>query len=530
MSEIYEGATPEFDNIIIQETKIGLTISQNGSELFYFNTEKNVDITNVDVKVITSAYTISGGIIWTEKNSYLFSIGSVKKYNGLTSSGKYQHSVLVKMIDSPIVTCSQKEKPNLFLRFYIYYDFEGISKRIIADTTKPENKSLGQDKGEYIKYYSKTYRDRALLPYSIRLDSIYRPFFCNSVLFLFDGNSINNQNILTQEEYKNISANTYCKFYFSIANGCTLRDKDYPIYRIGDINLKISNIDKGGIEDKESVYNFTIKDNFRIFSEIEDFHVLDNEKNTHIETRKNLLKDAHIRGIREAGINDSLNDFTHSGGQTINGGIFLPQVDKNDYFKVKHDYINSFIPDNITYTKNDKKVDVYDIYSAQKFNTKQPLNIELSVNDASPDDINFKTNEIKCEYLTFPEKVEISASSMYNILKLYYNSHNNDITYIHCNIGHLKKIYEILGKMNVNDNISETEVNDDIFNYLNFKLKDQQIVFNNYEPNEKFYWTILPEKPEYILAIYHGGYENDEGVWKYIKHTNKLLIMRLYKL
>ena len=61
-------------------------------------------------------------------------------------------------------------------------------------------------------------------------------------------------------------------------------------------------------------------------------------------------------------------------------------------------------------------------------------------------------------------------------------------------------------------------------------MKNRQILLNNYEPNEKYYWATLNEKPMYVLAIYHGGYERDEEFWKYIKHTNKLLIMRLYKL
>jgi hypothetical protein len=116
------------------------------------------------------------------------------------------------------------------------------------------------------------------------------------------------------------------------------------------------------------------------------------------------------------------------------------------------------------------------------------------------------------------------------MLKLYYNNYNSDITYIHCEIGHLKDIYEILGNMNVNDDITEKRIDNDIFNYLFFKLKNQQMVFDYYEPNEKYYWTTLSKKPGYVLAIYHGGYESDEEFWKYIKHTNKLLIMRLYKL
>lgn len=524
MSEDLGVFFPGIDNIVIEEKEIGLTISQNGSETFYFYTHKDVDIINVDVKVITSAFTdnyATTPITWSEENNYLFSIGEVKKHKGLTNSGEYQHSVLVKMLDSPIVSCREKENSDVYLRFYIYYNFEGVDRRIIADTTKPEIPY----QGEHIKYYSKTYRNRALLPYSIQLDSIYRPFFCNSALFFFDGNSVNNEEIITQDSYKNISGDTYCKFYFSIANGCTMRDKKYPIYRIGDINLKITNIGKGGAEDKEGVYNFTIKDNFRIFSEIEDFN--DPLKG---KTRNDSLKKAHIRGIKESGVNDTLNDFTCSDGQYINGGIFLPQVDKNDYFKVEHYYNDDtgLTPSNITYIKNNEGVDVYNIYTAQKFNTTQPLNIELIVNDTSPDGINFKTNKIECEYVIFPEKIEFGPN--YNILKIYNYGYCSDITYISCNDKDLEKIYELLGKMNVNDNISEDEVNDDIFNYLH-SLKNQQIEFIMCTPNGKICTAVSQIiKPEYILAIYHGGYKKDEDLLRYIKHTNKLLIMRLYKL
>ena len=139
-------------NIVPLPQEIGLEISQNGSETFYFSTDKDININSIDVKVLVSLTVNSGdninNSVLKEKDNYLFSVIDIKKREGTTSTGKYQHSALVKLIDSPYVPCNQWEKSTLRLRFYIYYTLDGKEKRIIADTTKPENNFIGQDKGE----------------------------------------------------------------------------------------------------------------------------------------------------------------------------------------------------------------------------------------------------------------------------------------------------------------------------------------------------------------------------------------------
>ena len=520
-----------YDFIIVPlPQKIGLEISQNGSETFYFSTDKDININSIDVKVLVSSYTVNSSdninnLVWIEKDNYLFSVIDIKKKEGTTSTGKYQHSVLVKLIDSPYVPCNQWKKSTLRLRFYIYYTLDGEEKRIIADTTKPENNFIGQDKGENIIYNSNNYKKRALWPYSIQLDSIYRPFFFNSALLFFDGSLIKNESA----NLPVISGDTYAKFYFSIANGCTMRDKEYPIYRIGDITLDICNINRQGNKIEDSKYNFLLKNNFRIFSEIEDFHVKDNEKWSNIETRKNNLKNAHIRGMKESGLNDSLNDYVDN-NEMINGGIFLPVLEKDDYLVTEHTYGESLIPDSISYYSKEiggKKIETYDIFSANTFDATQALNIKFKVNDASPDGISFKTNEVICDYVLFPKNITYENEQ----IRVPYNEYSSDVTYYEITDDEIiAKIYNKLGGLNVNDEIyTQSNDNGDIFNYLKYSLSGNTFNLDKFDPVGKYYFAETG-KPNYLLAVYHGGYESDEELLKYIKHTNKLLIMRLYKL
>lgn len=518
-------------NMVPLLQKIGLEITQNGSETFYFYTDKDKDINinSIDVKVLVSVAINSGdnvsNIVWKETDNYLFSVIDIKKSGGTTSTGKHQHSALVKLIDSPYVPCNQWKKSTLRLRFYIYYTLDGEEKRIIADTTKPENNFIGQDKGENIIYYSNNYRKRALWPYSIQLDSIYRPFFFNSALLFFDGSLIKNESA----NLPVMSGNTYAKFYFSIANGCTMRDEEFPLYRIGDITLDICNINRQGNKIEDSKYNFTLKENFRVFSEIEDFHVRDNEKGSNIETRKNYLKAAHIRGMKESGLNDSLNDYVYNNTK-INGGIFLPVLEKNDYLVAQHAYGESLIPNSISYYSKEvggKKIETYNIFSANTFDASQALNIKFKVNDASPDGISFKTNEVTCDYVLFPKNISYENGQ----IRIPYNEYSSDVTYYNITEGIIAEIYEKLGGLNVNDEIyTELNKEGDIFNYLKYSLSANTFNLDKFDPVEKYCYAEIADKPNYLLAVYHGGYEFDEELLKYIKHTNKLLIMRLYKL
>lgn len=533
---------------------IGLNITQNGASEFHFNTVEDINITSLDVKAISKIYAINNDEIiltetWEELNNYTFSVSEIKK-KWVDKIGKWQHTTVIKMIDSPYVSCNLDFNP-IYLRFYIYYTLNGENKRFVADTEYPEEHT---NKGEHIKYTSNTYKNRAFWPYSLQLDSIYRPFFFNSALLFFDGS-------LTSST--NTSSNTYAKFYFSIANGCTLRDdtpfRDYngahisaPMYRIGDINLKISNLNKQGIKEINSIYNFTIKDNFRIFSEIEDFHVKDNERFTVIETRKNLLKDAHIMGIRESGsidafdsdscISSAENGSIDATGITHHCGILLPNMGNYSYIVPFHNYDKELTPNKISYY--DKKIvdggkerfkfDVYNIASAATFNTDLPLNISFSVNDVSFNNEEYKTIEVNCVDIRFPE---INKSE--NKITIPYTSYTDDITFI--NLGEdPSAFFNVLGKLNVSDN---DNVETNILTYLynkHYVEKNTLIKLNVDITTNTMISEITFKVGSYILAVYHGGYVNvdnvDEDVeknvelLKYIKHTNKLIIMKLYKI
>ena len=503
--------------IIPKPEKIGLDITQNGGSEFYFNTDKNIDIRSLDVKAIFSGTTNPdvGGFKWQEKNNYTFSISEIKK-KWAEGIKKWQHKVVIKMIDSPYVPCNLELDP-LCLRFYIYYTLNGEEKHIVADTSHPEELNFSGPeesiyKGDRLIYNSPTYKKRSKWAYSLQLDSIYRPFFFNSVLLFHDD-----------------SSKTYAKFYFSIANGCTLRDdtpfRDYiitgtthPMYRIGDINLNISNLNDQGVKVVNSIYNFKIKDNFRIFSEIEDFHINNDEPDS-IKDRKNLLKDAHVMGIRESGSmdvfsSDSKNDKNNSTtGITRHCGIYLPKKGEYDYLIPFHYYSgHSFTPDKIEYYdkkvevagKDRKNYDVFNISSAETFNTSLPLNVSFSVNDASPNGDDYKTIEVNCTDIRFPQ-----LTIENNKITIPYTIHNEDITFINLG-GDLDAFYETLEKLNVSDKNEATN----IFNYLynkHYGDTGSLIEFNGFDPTKG---TITSKntvkKGDYILATYHGGYINDE--------------------
>jgi hypothetical protein len=241
--------TPDYIGIIRPITyEIGLTISENkesGGE-YYLYTIEDIDITNIEVKALFSGVTFNDDNIvhtpitkWEENDSYTFSIGEIKKKGKNNSNGKYEHSVLIKLIDSPYIPNNSLNP--LCLRLYIYYTLNGVDRRIKVDTKNPEELI---DKGEHLVYHSDTYTKRKFWPYSIQLDSIYRPFFFNAALVFFDGNLLNRSEIINDSRFSEISGSTFARLYFSIANGCTIRDgvdeKGLPKYKIGDINLTIN--------------------------------------------------------------------------------------------------------------------------------------------------------------------------------------------------------------------------------------------------------------------------------------------------
>lgn len=552
--------TPDYIGIIRPIThEIGLTISENkesGGEYYLYTTE-DIEITNIEVKALFSGYTFNddNSIVltpnWEENDSYTFSIGEIKKKGKNKSNGKYEHSVLIKLIDSPYIPNNSLNP--LCLRLYIYYTLNGVDRRIKVDTKNPGDIT---DKGEHLVYHSNTYTKRKFWPYSIQLDSIYRPFFFNAALVFFDGNLLNSTTITEDDRFKDISGSTFARLYFSIANGCTIRDgvdkEGLPKYKIGDINLNINYLNKDGVVDPQSAYTLTIKDAYRPFSEI-------------IEPGESgsTYYNAHIRGIRESGADHRFNDYISEDfiWDSTPGGIYLTKKENIDYLIPMASEYTDLIPGiinyyNKVYSSNEStKVSVGNIFSAHAFNNEHPLYINFSVSDASIDGIDHKTIEVNCVDIRFPKNIKITDEGK---VAIPYNDYNEEITYIYAygtNTNVIDNIFKILGKMNVNDYTSDKYRDDDIFNYLYFKhygggegseykYTPEKIALNfGYNATTKCFEATPSKTPTYIIGVYHGGYEagnnngteseNDEetgDLLRYVNHTNKLLIMRIYKL
>lgn len=553
-------ATIPNNNLIIRPITpgIGLTISENGGGAYYLYTTEDIDITNIEVKALFSGVTFieDNNILtpipnWEENDSYTFSTGEIKKKGKNQSNGKYEHSILIKLIDSPYIP-NNSTNP-LCLRLYIYYTLNGVDRRIIVDTKNPEGLT---DKGEHLVYRSNTYTKRKFWPYSIQLDSIYRPFFFNAALVFFDGNLLDRSAITNDDRFKDISGSTFARLYFSIANGCTFRDgvdeEGLPKYKIGDINLNISSLNKNGVIDPQSAYTLTIKDAYRSFSEI-------------IEPGESgSTYNAHIRGIRESGADRRFNDYIseHFLQDSIPGGMYLMKTENIDYLIPIASGYTDLIPGSINYynkeySSNGSTLVNGNIFSAHTFNNEQPLFVSFSVSDASIDGIGRKTIEVNCVDIRFPKNIEITDKG--NVV-IKYNDYNEEITYL-CVYGKnttvIDNIFKILGRMNVNDYTCEEYRDDDIFNYLYFKhyggggnkngynseYENVELLNFSYSATTECFEAKPSGAPAYVIGVYHGGYEmgnnnsteneTDEetgDLLRYVNHTNKLLIMRIYKL
>lgn len=549
--------TPDYIGIIRPITyEIGLTISENGGGEYYLYTTEDIEITNIEVKALFSGYTFNDDNIlihtptWEENDSYTFSIGEIKKKGKNKSNGKYEHSVLIKLIDSPYIPNNSLNP--LCLRLYIYYTLNGVDRRIKVDTKNPGGIT---DKGEHLVYHSNTYTKRKFWPYSIQLDSIYRPFFFNAALVFFDGNLLNYTGTVDDSRFSEISGSTFARLYFSIANGCTIRDgvdkEGLPKYKIGDINLNINYLNKDGVVNPQSAYTLTIKDAYRPFSEI-------------IEPGESgsTYYNAHIRGIRESGTKNIFVDYMHKDSMwgSTPGGMYLLKKENIDYLIPMASEYTDLMPDGIDYynkvysSNGNTLVNVGNIFSAHTFNNEHPLYINFSVSDASIDGIDHKTNEVNCVDIRFPKNIILEDGKVV----IPYKDYNEEITYIYTHGQDTKvidNIFKILGKMNVNDYTSKEYRDDDIFNYLYFKhygggegsehgYTVEKIALNfGYNATTECFEATPSKTPTYVIGVYHGGYEagsnngteseNDEetgDLLRYVNHTNKLLIMRIYKL
>lgn len=475
------------------------------SNIYYIRSSKNFEITEIQTKATRITYVEDNYYSLNESYTFYTSI-SEKTYE--ENIEKYQYKITVSMVDSPKVICGQNK---LTIRFIIKLYKNNYEFEIVADTTRP-NSFI--NKGDQLYYTSNDYTNRQHYPYSLNLDSIYRPFFFNTIL-LFEG-----ANTPSSGNTENPSN---AKLYFSIANGITYRkNKNENKYYIGDIKLNILG---------ENNYEFKIKDHFRTFSEMDDVY-----KNGNIDGR-------HVFGIRESGSKDER-------------GVVLP---KNDY---KNDvYVSQTVDEhgnvkNIKYYFDEIKSDEIINYGFQNFIADKPFDIIFSVDDSAPEGENYNTIQRICDNVLFP-KITIA----YPLFLISKESYRNNISYLAITEEEkgsrkiLNSVLDILGNINVNDN--EILNNDSIFPSF-FKKMDElygnngstrQVIFSYASEIECY----LPTKPlhtyypDYILAIYHDGYEKNEEdisfnqyaienggekkrIFSHVKHTNKLLIMKLYEI
>lgn len=484
------------DNITIVDN-IKININSNGAETFYFDTDKEIEIRNIEVKALKKEIVIGSNGIgvgkWVETDNYVFNVDNILK---IKNNG---YSARVILLDSPPIPDSEYSKPTLRLKFYIYYTLNGDDeKRLVVDSS---------DGKEIIYYSMKYYRNRVYYPYTIQVDSIYRPFFFNSIILFRDENY--------PSKPHSEDGNTHAIFTYSIANGCTLRHDKYPLYYIGDVKLYISNTD-----DEESLYEYNVKNHFRAFSEIESFEDFEEEN----PSRK-ILKDAHINGIKERGSDDGI--------------MYLPKLgDCKDLFieqTYEHENNNPLIPSKIQYycgeINDANKIDVYTSHTlsgkpdnANFFNTKSPLNISFKVNDASPDNINYKTCEVSYNGLMFPSTIDIFGNTAQLAIIIKSEEYKEKVKFIALTLDDYIELINCITHNNVNDG-----EDNNLFNFLLEKKNNGDILKFNYSEKEDGYIGITsPYDTKYwVLAIYGDWFDDD---FNYIKHTNKLTVMRLYNI
>lgn len=467
-----------------------------------------VVITNINIKAIEKKNSqVPSFYVYEEKDGYTFSVKKINKkieYKNVDGKRKYDYTKFkyeIKLINSPFIKFDGNTPPNLYVKFQIYYILNGEEKRITLYRKRMESNgvSAGMNNGEII-YNSKSYTDRINWANALKLDCIYRPFFFNTAL-LFSGST--------------------AQLFFSIANGCTYR-RDYTIqdspqgglqtkYEIGDINLKISHHDEKGARNGD-MYELIAKNNYRNFSEI--IYYNDDDDDT--------IKEAHIRGIRGS-------------------GIYLPKIDSTKNLDVEHiytdTYINKYSPIQTRYYNNKYEFttdysNYYNITSStsgdcENFTTSgYGLNVSFSVNDGAPDGVSYKTIGVEYSDIRFPNTIKKDGKNLSFDYKIGWD---DNIRYFSFDEAH---IIDSLKKINVDDDTFFTGLTDN--KYLT------AITFNY--NGDMTVSASTNSKLDKVLAIYFNGEndineeENDEGnkedsrLFKYIKDTSKLLIMRIYNL
>lgn len=251
-----------------------LTCYQHGSSQYYLllaneGSKKEIEISNIEVICNSDAYVFS------------VKLPLNKKIKG-GSTDYFDFSII--LVNSPNIICGTT-------KLDISFNVEFLDDNVI------KNEIIKQTKANTSIYYSSGIKDRSYSPNALRLDSIYRPFFVNSILLLLPDKFLSSKT--TYKESKKCCA----RLYYSIANGCTYRiDGEMPQYMLGDINIKLLH---------SSSYTLKFKGCHRNFSEISEPH--SNKK----------IRSKHIAGIRECGYNNTSFLPTLDGIVWVKSGINL---------------------------------------------------------------------------------------------------------------------------------------------------------------------------------------------------------------
>lgn len=414
-------------------------------------------------------------------------------------SGGEEVEFKIKLNNSENVNCDLKE---------IKIKFEVSFNTINEYTIEIIDKDLS---GKNYIYSSKELTDRKYFGNILKLDSIYRPFFFNTVI------------LMTPNEKNEYDT----KLFFSIANGITRREMNGRYY-IGDIKLKLSNRDGNIIKNE---YNLTIAKNYRGFSEI-----------TYDENTKNAHLFGITEGLKNINLNKILSGITHD-------GIFLREDLNNKIIYPAHLYMEPssmqitgeflYVPYQTSYfdLDNNEKVNAFDISDTKTFvNMKDksgkslPLNVSFSVEDASF--YGYEPNIIKNEFngIKFFDKAFVSANSL-----IFSGNTTEKVNYYMLPITDYEDFLKFFRKMNVNDEIDKSDIFKNAWNgraYPNYNYNKLKII-KGVGDNDIYYAPLEQvSQGRYVMGIYNNYTLGGEGdVYSSVKkHTSNLSIIKIYKL
>lgn len=517
---------------------ISLSVDKSSQEL--------LGLKKIQILDVTVEYNPDNNDVNNTDNSYLFKSNLPADKNiRVRGSESDSFKFTVKLINSPVI---EEGTSSIKIRFVVtYLEEEEVKVEIINTDNNGDN-----------LVFTNAIASRGYSPYKIRLDSIYRPFFFNSTLLLLPEDFLSKQT--TNEKSKRCCG----RLYYSIANGCSFRtkyNKTSEIYKIGDININLMHND---------VFNLTIKDSFRLNSEMREV--------SSVITKDNTMED--VIGIRECGnprYNESkISAFTMSGGMTL----YKEHNGKHIYAKKDFSSGSYFILPNVSYQDNDGKDIKIGLFGENDENnqkdyetsgttgitgyfidTTEPLVLKMEVKDYAPPGYGCNTISVTTPAVLFPDEIIYSNKTVSfdvkyqnpNIAYLYTGAKDDEYTL-------LQNIITRIGSINVNDDIlidKEDKYWDGLY-YKSYLKYLEEKAFNTIgsdadntpllvqfkdNGNGKCVATV-PNTVEYLVAIYHGsiikddndetkfeiGEEIVENPFSYIKHTNKLTMIKIYNL